>query len=340
MGQPLWPEVVKAVPNLFIALLTLTLGRVIGHRSTAKWDERKKRREPDLPALDAFYSTYGKSFAIWKTWDKYSGDPAALPELRTSLLERSSTAEGEPEALIVRVAAERRQPPGVRRPRPLPAGLPVPQRVDGGREEAPLAGLPARHPHPADLPLDQLRITALHRLQGAGGPRRGPPLRRLPGRRTPRPVVRGAQGDHGQPLGSRVDQPGVRTSRPGSEPRAGPVGRRDRRPAADRPHRRPLRRARAPVRPAAGALPRPAAPCGDVHARRGRGSEDGGRDAGARRSRVHRGRVRERAAGSGGGRGRGRRGVDPAAAPRGVGGIACAVGVVARDGLAMVWHRH
>lgn len=106
VGQQLWAESIKAVPSLVVALLTLAVGWLVGNRLTAKWDERKKRRELDLQALGAFYAIYGQFFAIWKLW---SGTSSKLPdhqEFRRDLLERAANAEGELESLLVRLAAE------------------------------------------------------------------------------------------------------------------------------------------------------------------------------------------------------------------------------------------
>lgn len=108
MGSALWAETVKAIPNLVVALLTLSLGWFVGNRLTAHWDERKKRREMDLLALGVFYEIYGQFFAIWKLW---SGVLTSLPpdeEFRRGLLERAAEAEGRLESLLVRLASERK----------------------------------------------------------------------------------------------------------------------------------------------------------------------------------------------------------------------------------------
>lgn len=105
MGSALWAETVKAIPNLVVALLTLSLGWFVGNRLTAHWDERKKSREMDLLALGVFYEIYGRFFAIWKLW---SGVFTSLPpdeEFRRGLLERAAEAEGRLESLLVRLAS-------------------------------------------------------------------------------------------------------------------------------------------------------------------------------------------------------------------------------------------
>ncbi|MFJ2033565.1 hypothetical protein [Streptosporangium sp. NPDC087985] len=107
MSSALWTEAVKAIPNLVVALLTLSLGWFVGNRLTARWDERKKRRELDLVALSVFYEIYGQFFAIWKLW---SGARKGLPEndeFRREVLGRAAEAEGRLESLLVRIASER-----------------------------------------------------------------------------------------------------------------------------------------------------------------------------------------------------------------------------------------
>ena len=108
MGSTLWTESVKAVPNLVVALLTLSLGWFVGNRLSARWDERKKRRDLDLVALGVFYDIYGQFFSIWKLW---SNAPKGLPDdddFRRALLNRAAETEGKLESLLVRLASERR----------------------------------------------------------------------------------------------------------------------------------------------------------------------------------------------------------------------------------------
>ncbi|MBB6345522.1 hypothetical protein FHU36_002031 [Nonomuraea muscovyensis] len=103
----MWTEMLKAVPNLVVALITLSLGWLVGLRLTARWDERKKRRELDLLALGAFYEAYGQFCAIWKSWD---GAPDSLRQddpFQTEMLRRAAEAEGKVESLLVRLASER-----------------------------------------------------------------------------------------------------------------------------------------------------------------------------------------------------------------------------------------
>ncbi|MEU9887911.1 hypothetical protein [Sphaerisporangium sp. NPDC051011] len=107
LGQQLWAESIKAIPSLVVALLTLAVGWVVGNRLTAKWDERKKRRELDLQALGAFYAAYGKFTAIWRLWDGGRSEPPSGEDFRREVLEQAARVEGELESLLVRITAER-----------------------------------------------------------------------------------------------------------------------------------------------------------------------------------------------------------------------------------------
>ncbi|MEU7004492.1 hypothetical protein [Nonomuraea sp. NPDC046570] len=104
----LWTEAIKALPSLGIALVTLTLGWLVGNRLTARWDERKKRRELDLLALGVFYDIYGQFFAIWKLWSAIPTGMSDAEEFRRGLLERAAEIEGRLESLLVRIATERK----------------------------------------------------------------------------------------------------------------------------------------------------------------------------------------------------------------------------------------
>src|SRR5947208_735043 len=103
--------------GLIIALFTAIVGSafawVIGTQVSYNWDERRRRRESDLAALATFYRLYGEFFATWKLWsahqDKaYAATLARPSEIQWILLERTEAVEGGFEALLVKVASERR----------------------------------------------------------------------------------------------------------------------------------------------------------------------------------------------------------------------------------------
>lgn len=103
-------EVIKAILNVIVAVITLGLGWFVGHRLTVYWAIRQKQRELELSALNDFYNLYGEFFAIWKLW-AYCNAPDEDMKLsdttRWSLLERACIAEGKLEAIFVMLSSER-----------------------------------------------------------------------------------------------------------------------------------------------------------------------------------------------------------------------------------------
>ena len=96
---------------VFTAITGSALAWVIGTQVTYRWDERRRRREGDLAALTAFYTTYGEFFATWKVWDAYKRPHRAVEgpsDSRWQLLDRASGVEGAFESLLVKIASERR----------------------------------------------------------------------------------------------------------------------------------------------------------------------------------------------------------------------------------------
>jgi hypothetical protein len=85
--------------------LTLMLAWLVGNSLTTRWDAVKKRTELDLAAMEQFYKLYGEFFTVWKLWEDATrrGDETK----RSSLLDRIAVAEGQLEALIVRIGCER-----------------------------------------------------------------------------------------------------------------------------------------------------------------------------------------------------------------------------------------
>ena len=93
---------------LLSPVIALALAWLVGNRLTDRWDVRKKTRELDLAALSEFYRLYGEFFSLWKLWDHALGQPGELGPRREVLLDRSAAAEGQMEALLIRIASERR----------------------------------------------------------------------------------------------------------------------------------------------------------------------------------------------------------------------------------------
>jgi hypothetical protein len=96
-----WPNVTaKAAINFaFVA--------VLGGAAGVLWARARHRRELDLAALARFYDVYGKWFATWKAWSALL--EGKLPETeKGNLLRQAADAEGQFEALLVKIAIERR----------------------------------------------------------------------------------------------------------------------------------------------------------------------------------------------------------------------------------------
>jgi hypothetical protein len=83
----------------------------VGYRLTFVWEDRKRRCESDLAAVETFYRLYGEFFAAWKLWDSHKRKgvrgKGEAHELQWELLEQVERAEGGYEALLVKLASER-----------------------------------------------------------------------------------------------------------------------------------------------------------------------------------------------------------------------------------------
>lgn len=97
------------VPLLTVAV-TLAGGWLVTVRVTDRWEQVKKSREMDLAAAQDFQRLYGEFVAIWKTWNSLTDGhtPVTTPEhVGWGCLERATAAEGQIEALMAKLAAER-----------------------------------------------------------------------------------------------------------------------------------------------------------------------------------------------------------------------------------------
>lgn len=96
-------------PLLTVAV-TLGGGWLVTTRVTDRWEQVKKSREMDLAAAQDFQRLYGEFVAIWKTWNSLTDGhtPVTSPEhVGWGCLERATAAEGQIEALMAKLAAER-----------------------------------------------------------------------------------------------------------------------------------------------------------------------------------------------------------------------------------------
>lgn len=102
-----WGKLLEAV---LPALLTLAGGWVISTRITDRWDRKKADRDRDLATMTELSSIYGQFFSLLKVWDSAHDHKASwqADDTGRALLRDAADAEGRLEALIVKVAAERR----------------------------------------------------------------------------------------------------------------------------------------------------------------------------------------------------------------------------------------
>ena len=98
------------VVPLAITVLTLAGGWLVTTRVSDHWDQIKRRREADQAAAQEFQRLYGEFYATWQSWnaiakgDIHVGDKG---EATRECLDRSARTEGELEALLAKIAAER-----------------------------------------------------------------------------------------------------------------------------------------------------------------------------------------------------------------------------------------
>lgn len=103
----------EAVPALLTAVVTIVLGGALGGWITSRWELAKKRRETDLAAAEAFFAVHGEFYGIWQEWKGVRRwgtfpDEAEPERHRWELFARASAAQARLEALMTKVATERR----------------------------------------------------------------------------------------------------------------------------------------------------------------------------------------------------------------------------------------
>lgn len=89
------------------AAIAFAFAAVLGGAAGTLWAMARHRRESDLAANARFYELYGTWFATWKGWSACLD--GQLPEgERSKLLMQAAVAEGQFEALLTKIAIERR----------------------------------------------------------------------------------------------------------------------------------------------------------------------------------------------------------------------------------------
>ncbi|MEE8104461.1 MAG: hypothetical protein V3T86_02890 [Planctomycetota bacterium] len=105
-------EAIKAVFMIVLLLFTWLVGR----RIINYWDLRKKRQELDLAAARSFHQLFGEFKDIWRIWkvyqydgnDRYEFTDEERQKIRFDLLHRATRAEGGVEAIVLKLATERK----------------------------------------------------------------------------------------------------------------------------------------------------------------------------------------------------------------------------------------
>jgi hypothetical protein len=93
------------------ALATVLFAGLIGQFLTYRWDELKRRRESDLAAREAFYRAYSQFFTTWKLWNSHKDRDVKIEapgDVQWLMLRQAEEAEGGFEALMVKVASEKK----------------------------------------------------------------------------------------------------------------------------------------------------------------------------------------------------------------------------------------
>lgn len=97
--------------GLSVCLLLLTWFG--GQRVLAVWERRKKQNEIDLASLTQLHKVHSEFRTIGRLWRSFGlkvqpGDPVPVPgDVHWQIHQRAAAAEGEMEALVVKLATER-----------------------------------------------------------------------------------------------------------------------------------------------------------------------------------------------------------------------------------------
>jgi hypothetical protein len=100
-------------------LLLLLFSWLIGQRIIAYWEIRRRIRESDLESEKTFQRLHGEFKALWRIWKVHTKQTDPDQTITVSidqpviwnLLERSSILEGEWEALLLKLASNRKLTP-------------------------------------------------------------------------------------------------------------------------------------------------------------------------------------------------------------------------------------
>ncbi len=101
---------VTSITSFITTLATLGGGFIVGQAITAKWNMRVKEREIDFDSIRRVRELYGEFLSTRRLWNYHleRSKLRTLDDRGLSLLDRCCTAEGQMEALLMKVASERK----------------------------------------------------------------------------------------------------------------------------------------------------------------------------------------------------------------------------------------
>ena len=108
-------EFLNAGLDLLVAVIIIVATALVGRFLTAKWNFHQKRKEQNLESVRALHDLYGEFKEVLKIWRviKDKEKPIHItPETRLDLLTRACAVEGKTEALVLRLASERKMDEG------------------------------------------------------------------------------------------------------------------------------------------------------------------------------------------------------------------------------------
>ena len=112
--QLAWFEIhkafVTAATSILTTLIVLGVGLFVGQKITARWNMRIKQRELDLDAIRLVRSLYGEFLSTQRLWNYYCEhrQVTVLDDRGLKLFNRACMAEGKMEAILMKVASERK----------------------------------------------------------------------------------------------------------------------------------------------------------------------------------------------------------------------------------------
>jgi hypothetical protein len=109
MNELLVTESIKTIPVAVVSAAGVLATWFVGLRLVTAWQIRQKRRELQLDAVGELYGAYGEFYAIWKVWNYRQKE--GIPDPGGELFSRAAAMEGRVEAILVRIATERRLGP-------------------------------------------------------------------------------------------------------------------------------------------------------------------------------------------------------------------------------------